>query len=64
MPEREDRINCAYKHWVKLNRNTRVERMSINDIARVWGIYGTELRDEIDRQEGDNDSSDDNIMQQ
>ena len=64
MPDREDRISCAYRHRVKFNRNTRTERMSINDIARVWGVYGTELRDEIDWQEGDDDSSDDGIMQQ
>ena len=39
--------------------------MAINDIARVWGVYGTELREEIDWQEGgDNDSNDDDIMQQ
>ena len=63
--EREDRILCAYRHYCKFNKNTRAEKMSINDIARVWGVYGTELREEIDWQEGgDDDSSDDDIMQQ
>ena len=63
IPEREDRIDCAYRHWVKFNRNIRTERMAINDIARVWGVYRTELREEIDWQEGGDDSYDDDIMQ-
>ena len=63
-PIRQYRIDCAYRHYVRFNRDTRAERMAINDIARVWGVYGTELREEIDWQEGgDNDSSDDDIMQ-
>ena len=64
IPEREDRSKCAYRHWVKFNRNTWTERMPINDIARVWGVYGTELREEIDWQEGGDDSREDDIMQQ
>ena len=50
---------------MRFNRDTRAEKMSINAIARVWGVYGTELRELIDWQEGgDDDSSDDDIMQQ
>ena len=63
--DRDERIACAYRHYCKYGKNTRFERMSINDIAHLWGVFGTELRDEIDWQEGgDNDSSDDDIMQQ
>ena len=37
----------------------------ITDIAHLRGVYGTELREEIDWQEGvDGDSSDDDVMQQ
>ena len=62
---RQDRLDLAYRHYVRFNRDTRAEKMSINAIARVWGIYGTELRELIDWQEGgDDDSSDDDIMQQ
>ena len=62
---RQDRIDCAYRHYIRFNRDTHAEKMSINDIAGVWGVYGTELREEIDWQEGgDDDSSDDDIMQQ
>ena len=40
-----------------MGKNTRFEQMSINDIAHLWGVFGTELREEIDWQEGgDNDS--------
>ena len=62
IPDREDRISRAYRHWVKFNRNTRIDRMSIVDIVHVWGVYGTELREEIDLMEGDSDSGDDDIM--
>ena len=62
---RQDRLDLAYRHYVRFNRDTRAEKMSINAIARVWGVYGTELRELIDWQEGgDEDSSDDDIMQQ
>ena len=61
---RQDRLNLAYGHYVCFNRDTRTEKMSINAIARIWGVYGTELRELIDWQErGDDDSSDDDIMQ-
>ena len=63
--DRDERIACAYRHYCKYGKNTRFEQMSINDIAHLWGVFGTELREEIDWQEGgDNDSSDDDIMQQ
>ena len=63
--DRDERIACAYQHYCKYGKNTRFEQMSINDIAHLWGVFGTELREEIDWQEGgDNDSSDDDIMQQ
>ena len=52
IPIIQDRIDCAYRHYVRLNRDTQAERMTINDIARVWGVYGTELREEIDWQDG------------
>ena len=48
---RQDRIDCAYRHYVRFNRDTHTEKMPINDIARVWGVYGTELREEIDWKE-------------
>ena len=65
VPIRQDRLDLAYRHYVRFNRDTRAEKMSINAIARVWGVYGTELRELIDwQEEGDDDSSDDNIMQQ
>ena len=65
VPLRQDRLDLAYRHYVRFNRDTRAEKMSINAIARVWGVYGTELRELIDWQEGgDDDSSDDDIMQQ
>ena len=65
VPIRQDRLDLAYRHYVRFNRDTRAEKMSINAIARVWGVYGTELRELIDWQEGgDDDSSDDDIMQQ
>ena len=59
----EDHISRAYKQWVKFNRNTHAERMSINDISHIWDIYGTELREEIDCQQDNSDSGDDDIMQ-
>ena len=63
--DRDERIACAYRHYCRYGKNTRFDRMSINDIAHLWGVFGTELREEIDWQEGgDNDSSDDDIMQQ
>ena len=63
--DRDERIACAYRHYCKYGKNTRFEQMSINDIAHLWGVFGTELREEIDWQEGgDTDSSDDDIMQQ
>ena len=42
---RQDRIDCAYRHYIRFNRDPRAEKMSINAIARVWGVYGTELRE-------------------
>ena len=65
IPIRQDRLDLAYRHYVRFNWDMRAEKMSINAIARVWGVYRTELRELIDWQKGgDDDSSDDDIMQQ
>ena len=64
IPDHEECIGRAFRHWVKFNRNTCAECMTINNIAWVWGIYGTELCEEIDRQEDNSDFGDDDIMQQ
>ena len=48
------RVPTLLQIW---EEHTRFEQMSINDIAHLWGVFGTELREEIDWQEGgDNDS--------
>ena len=38
--------------------------MTINQIARVWLVYGTELQEELECDQQRTDSDADNVMQQ
>lgn len=48
VPDKEDRSSLACRHWVNFNKNIGADRMGIVNIVHVWGVYGTELRDEIE----------------
>ena len=63
MPDLDENMQCIVQNYEKYNGDTRAEKMSINDCAHVWKVYGTELQEKLDWNK-DIDSDYDDIMQQ
>lgn len=63
MPNREDRLEQALRDYYRFNVHARTNKMTINQIAHGWHVFGTELREEIEFQEQQTDSDYDDVMQ-
>ena len=48
MSNREDRLEQALRDYYRFNVHARTNKMTINQIAHCWHVFGTELREEIE----------------
>ena len=44
----DEKLQRVVRHYRRFNEDVPIEKMQIVDFARVWGITGAELRDELD----------------
>ena len=62
--DEDEILQRAVQHYRRFNERALVDKMRINDCARLWGILSSDLRDEINWQDQVTDSDYDDIMQQ